>query len=302
MCKEYRRKYNAVNRFDPTRTLTIRDKYSQDFDRRYKKLIKSVRGTIFDNHALQIRLNQAVFIPGSSPDMMATSFGQWLLEESDEIVGGIERDAQGNVIAAEGWQDKYIIAIILSAMRQSDADLRKAGVRIPIKSEMDYLNDPMVRNLINEFRAINYNAIAGVNLDMSSQAAEALRDAIADGYRRGLTIAEIEQNAFDAVEDRINKIGRTRSEIIARTETIESHSETKLDNYARNGVLSVGAIIEMEFVTAGDDRVCFQCIALEGRTFSIFEARGIIPVHPRCRCTWIIIKIARPAALSRTAA
>lgn len=46
---------------------------------------------------------------------------------------------------------------------------------------------------------------------------------------------------------------------------------------------------DMEFATAGDDRVCPECFELESQVFTVEEARGIIPVHPGCRCAWIPI-------------
>jgi hypothetical protein len=40
-------------------------------------------------------------------------------------------------------------------------------------------------------------------------------------------------------------------------------------------------------LTAGDDRVCDECDSLEGLTFTIEEARRLIPVHPNCRCVFV---------------
>lgn len=39
--------------------------------------------------------------------------------------------------------------------------------------------------------------------------------------------------------------------------------------------------------TAGDDDVCPECERLEGRVYTVRAARGVIPVHPRCRCSWV---------------
>jgi len=44
---------------------------------------------------------------------------------------------------------------------------------------------------------------------------------------------------------------------------------------------------EVELSTAGDERVCATCEGLEGETYTIDEARGVIPLHPLCRCSWI---------------
>ena len=30
-----------------------------------------------------------------------------------------------------------------------------------------------------------------------------------------------------------------------------------------------------------------QSVTLNGREFPVDEARGVIPVHPNCRCVWV---------------
>lgn len=80
-------------------------------------------------------------------------------------------------------------------------------------------------------------------------------------------------------------LGRNRCEMIARTELMRVHAEGTLDAMADMGVKKVGAMVEWS--TAGDSRVCPECEALEGKLFDIDDARGEIPVHPRCRCTWL---------------
>jgi ribosomal protein L44E len=45
----------------------------------------------------------------------------------------------------------------------------------------------------------------------------------------------------------------------------------------------------LEVLTAGDDDVCPICEELALRTYSISEARGVLPAHPECRCIWITL-------------
>jgi SPP1 gp7 family putative phage head morphogenesis protein len=73
--------------------------------------------------------------------------------------------------------------------------------------------------------------------------------------------------------------------LLARTEIIRAHAEGTLNNFELAGLENVE--LQAEFLTAGDDRVCPICSALSGKIYSIKEARGIIPVHPNCRCTWL---------------
>jgi len=80
-------------------------------------------------------------------------------------------------------------------------------------------------------------------------------------------------------------IGFSRASTIARTELIRAHAEGQLNGLEDMGVGEVG--VEVEWATADDDAVCPKCAELEGSTFSITEARGMIPLHPNCRCAFI---------------
>jgi SPP1 gp7 family putative phage head morphogenesis protein len=67
--------------------------------------------------------------------------------------------------------------------------------------------------------------------------------------------------------------------------TIHAHAEGQLDSFEDLGVRELG--ITAEWSTAGDERVCPRCSALEGHIYTVEEARGMIPQHPGCRCSWI---------------
>jgi hypothetical protein len=50
--------------------------------------------------------------------------------------------------------------------------------------------------------------------------------------------------------------------------------------------------MEAEWSTADDDAVCDDCQdAADESPYTIDEARGMIPLHPNCRCAWIPMPI-----------
>lgn len=110
---------------------------------------------------------------------------------------------------------------------------------------------------------------------------------LVDGVSQGMNPRAVARLMDDDLE-----LGGNRAEVIARTEIIRAHAEGSLDSMKSLGVETVGAIVE--FSTAGDGRVCSECDELEGQEFSIDDARGIIPVHPNCRCAWL------PAGFDKT--
>ena len=72
--------------------------------------------------------------------------------------------------------------------------------------------------------------------------------------------------------------------MLTRTEVINAHAEATLNSYVEAGL--EGVTVNAEYTTAGDDKMCPKCVALQGRPYTIDEARGLIPQHPNCRCAW----------------
>ena len=77
-----------------------------------------------------------------------------------------------------------------------------------------------------------------------------------------------------------DRLQRDRSKLIARTEVNRSANEGYLDS------LEGTRYEEVEISSAGD--ACSLCLDLAGIKFKRFEARGRLPVHPNCRCHWIV--------------
>jgi len=89
-----------------------------------------------------------------------------------------------------------------------------------------------------------------------------------------------------------DKLGRyipamRRAMMLARSELIRAYATAELQEFRNWGVMGVTG--EAEFRDAGDDRVCEICSSLNGKRFTLDEAEGIIPVHPSCRCCWILV-------------
>lgn len=78
-----------------------------------------------------------------------------------------------------------------------------------------------------------------------------------------------------------DRLQRDRSKLIARTEVNRSANEGYLDS------LEGTRYEEVEISSAGD--ACSLCLDLAGIKFKRSEARGRLPVHPNCRCHWIVV-------------
>lgn len=62
----------------------------------------------------------------------------------------------------------------------------------------------------------------------------------------------------------------------------ETASEGKLDAYSKANITTVQVQIE----TVHDKRRCQHCAEIDGITIPIERARGLLPMHPNCRCLW----------------
>jgi len=91
-----------------------------------------------------------------------------------------------------------------------------------------------------------------------------------------LTAADIDRK----VQRYTDKTHRRRMNDIARTETAAAQNV----GYCQ-GLQDVG-VTESEFLIAPTD-ACEDCLALDGQRYPIEEGKGIIPVHPKCRCVML---------------
>lgn len=76
-----------------------------------------------------------------------------------------------------------------------------------------------------------------------------------------------------------DKTHRRRATTIARTETAKAQNIGYCQGLAENGVEQV------EFLP--EPNACDDCLALDGKKYSVAEGENIIPVHPNCRCAML---------------
>ncbi|GAF76076.1 unnamed protein product, partial [marine sediment metagenome] len=141
---------------------------------------------------------------------------------------------------------------------------------------MDAFAQPATLSKIELMYTRAFDELKGVTAAMGQQMSRALANGLIKGQGPRVIARELRKNVSGMEK---------RAMTIARTEVIMVHAEGQLDAFEMLGVEEVG--IMAEFSTAGDDRVCPECGALEGQVMTIAEARGIITVHPNCRCAWI---------------
>lgn len=125
--------------------------------------------------------------------------------------------------------------------------------------------------VVDALKVRNLSALRGITDEMNKQIIRELTD----GVQLGESIPKLAAR----LTDRVDKIGKTRATMMARTETINAFTQGAELRYAQAGIKT------LEWLTAHDSRTCNDCLELDGKQFSIKSAHVRPPLHPNCRCS-----------------
>ena len=279
--------YNMPNQLkrDPTKTTTIRKRYIADIRRRFKRVAKANRVLIVDDDVFGLKTTSTLVILQereafrfmTNPQKIA-AYRIWLQQQIDAEILTVD------TVTGQPWNATYIESAYRKGATKAYADVNALGAldepEVFQGGRAEFLrtafNSPEALSKIELVSTRAFEDLRGVTATMSQQMSRTLATGMMQG-RGPIAIARDMDRAIGA-------LSRNRAELIARTETIAAHAEGQLDSFERLGVEEVG--VEAEWQTAGDDLVCPLCAPLEGVVMPVKEARGLIPRHPRCRCSW----------------
>jgi len=263
----------------------IRRKFEQDLLRRFRKLKAHVREFIVELDALGLKekkLGLAILAQRREYEFRTDAgklkaFNDWFRQQVEADIFSLPPGAN----ADEPWTTEYIESAykkghINAYLASRRADLLEEDIT-ESKFLADSFNQPEAMSKVRLLGMRTYEELRGVTATMGAQ----LNTILAQGMVDGLGATAIAR----AMTDKIDSLSYARALMIARTEIINAHSEGQLDAYEKLGVDELG--LQVEWSTAGDDRVCEQCSARAGEILTVDEARGIIPLHPNCRCAWL---------------
>lgn len=284
------RRRNPLRR-DPSRTLLIRRHFMREIARRMRDLKKDLWEFLvtedelgLGKRKLGLKLNERRYEFLTS-DRKLAAFNDWLQTAIDSKVLGV---AQGE----NAWTAKYISSAwrqgLNRAYIQGRASKLSKSADFMAGSKAEFLrsafNQPELASKVRLLGTRTFNGMEGLTRQMKAD----LNRILADGIVNGRAPRKVAKDMMD----RIDGLTRSRANTIARTEIIHAQAEGQLDGLEALGVEEVTA--EVEWSDSGDELVCPKCSKMSGRTFTIDEARGMIPLHPNCRCSWIPVE-PRPA-------
>lgn len=296
--KRKKRLANPLRR-DPTRTTGLVRRFQIDLAKRLAALKRDITKLVVEDDAFALKDNtsRVAALPNSrtlgllvanatrrweflTAPQKVTQFRTWL----DEQIGARLLSVESG---ADAWTAKYVYSAykqgVLRAWtdtnRQAFAAAGNVEAHMGARSQflLSSFNGPETITKLQLLATRSYEGLRGITASMSTSMARIFADGIAAG-KGPLVIAKELREAID-------KIGLRRARVLARTEIMHAHAEGQLDSFEALGVDELGVMAEWS--TAGDDRVCPICQPLEGVIMTVDEARGLIPRHPNCRCTWI---------------
>jgi hypothetical protein len=311
--------HDAAVRHDPTGTTRIRLMFDRQAVKRFRALRTLVKRVVVELDVLGLRgitedsLDFLKIYGGAQDSGIAEyssmpsgdrvrGFMVWLRHAAQETVGGDVPWSHYLIQAAyaKGYQD--------AAGRLKNIN-RVPPTGLPEERALHFHTLSMIQSR-------THDEIVNVRDTTVTQMARVLAEHLVNG--------STPEALSNALVGRIDAIGITRARLVASTETVAAYNEAAINMYEEGGIRRLGIIPEWDallpgtprpdygpgiykrgenkgtpkrtkdwpkgrwplvaWATAGDDFVCPQCEALEDQVFTLETARGMLPLHPNCRC------------------
>lgn len=271
---------------DPSRTVTLRRRFMAEMNRRFASVSRAIQELVVIDDAFGLEerkpfvvLQERQVYRFLTDSNKVKEYRRWFQQQIDAKILTVD------AITGKPWTATYVESAYRKGMIRGYTDVHKEALAEDVAfyegGKAQFLRDvfsaPATLSKIELVSIRAFTELEGVTASMSQQMSRILANGLAHGKSPAFIARELRKN--------MTKLTRTRARTIARTEVVNAHAEGQLDSFERLGIEEVG--IEAEWSTAGDDRVCPECGALEGQVMTIAEARGMIPLHPNCRCAWV---------------
>lgn len=297
-----------VNQYDPTRTTTLRAAFVSNFRRRFTTLIRLVQESIVVNDCFGLTndininaLNPAGRNQFSFPTNIqkAEAFMKWFNAQVDAAIFELGTLQQVGTSIDNAWYNKYVFDSYKRGVQRARTEMGKLKISIPPDSLEIGMGVPIHVETLGILYSRVFSTLKGITAAMDTQISIILTQGLADGDNPVRLARKLVSTINGAgmgdlgITDSIGRFvpAQRRAETLARTETIRAHHRATINEYMNWRVVDV--YVMAEFMTAGDDRVCPDCLSLEGGKYTLEAAMNLIPVHANCRCICLPYEIKR---------
>lgn len=218
------------------------------------------------------------------------AFRKWLASQIHYILFGSTTEQ-----IEEGFWDQYIREGYLKGAGRAFDDVRKPALADTAEkldfykgTKQEFLRSsfgtPVAVEKVKLLAGRTYNDLKGVTDAMSAK----MQRELTDGLVQGQSPREIARTLNKTVDT----LGKPRASTIARTEIVRAHAEGSLDAMQNLGVEEVGVMVEwstsgLGITALGNPSPCELCADLQGLVIALDEARGMLPRHPNCMCSFV---------------
>lgn len=298
------------NRTDPTRTTGLRNRWAAEMGRRFSALRRLIWKAIVEQDCFGLGPAYTMFRPTvhtlSPPAQKAfdfprledkiPAFMQWLQKQQDEGILELVSYPRLGQSLGDPWTNMFVKDSYSRGVQRARYELTGAGYPVPTLETtgglVASLSTPFHTDRLASVYLRAFDQLKGITGDMDTAISTILSQGLADGDAP-VKLAKKLNYVISGMGESLGThdiLGRfipaeRRAKMLARTEIIRSHALATLQEAKVWG--AVGVTAQVEFVNAGFN-VCPICQGLQGKVYTIEEAINIIPVHPHCRCAWII--------------
>jgi len=298
--------------YDPTRTITLRNAFISDMNKRFREIRGLIRTSIIDEDCfgLNNKENKLIIQAGKgvttgmrafdfpSNEQKLDSFMAWINRQSEKQLLEIKHFEQYGQSINSAWTDKYIFDSYKRGVQRGRLELKKAGYNVPSIEETGGINvsmsTPFHLDRVGVLYLRAFNELKGINDAMGQHISRILAQGLIDGDNPRVLADKLTKTIKGGlgVTDELGRYipAERRAQTLARTEIIRAHHQATVQEY-RNWETE-GVKVKAEWSSVGDDgRTCNQCLDLEGSLWTLDEIEKKIPVHPNCRCIALPVKV-----------
>lgn len=265
---------------DPTRTATLRKRAVGEINRRYgriKKLISEsiVKNKIFVENANALQQSDFVFL--RSPQKLER-FDVWLEGTINEIILSGDTSLTSQHL---NWLLEYFQSSYERGAKQANNELARVFGRNQVPVRVSVATIPFHVEKLQLIFSRDFAQLKGITEAMSQQINYELSRAILEGQNP--------RKVASTLNDRVDKIGITRSRLLARTEIINTHNLGKINEGQYLSEL-LGEEVVYHWITSGDIKVRPTHMARNDKYYSYDKVQTLIG-EPNCRCAVVAIPI-----------
>lgn len=265
---------------DPTRTISLRRSFTTTLRKVFGELRGKIDSLVIEEDAFGLK--QPTYNTRwkyTTQTEAVEEFDKWLKQQiQDKILSSRE---------ATRWQQYIQRGFVKGTSRafdQVDAKSKRSALdRIRGEGFIEGKREQLIRSSINKTTAIEklsslqqrtFSDVIGMTEDMRTK----MKRALIDGLTRREQPTQIARRL-----SKVLKISFNRAKAIAYTELVRAHADGQLEAMEQLGIAEVGIAVEWDAM----DSACRLCKPMDNVVLKVSEARGMIPRHPYCFCSWI---------------